>query len=280
VSLSVSPIRDEYGQVVGASKVARDITPARQATEALRIVEERLRDQHRELLHAARLGEMGQMAATLAHEISQPLSAIVSYLQACELLLDDDLAENRARLREALGRASRQAGRAGEVLRRLRAFSKPHDELMTPVSITQILEESVALAALGSGRRDVLLDVTPPTGPDLVVADKVEIQQVLLNLIRNAIEAMEGQSRRVVRLCTRADPDEFQVAVGDTGPGLSPRARDALFQPFFTTKKDGMGIGLSICRKIINLHGGRLWAEDRTGGGTIFWFTLRRAKSI
>ncbi len=279
VSLTISPIRDDSGRVFGASKVARDITAARRLAEALQSAQDRLREQHRELLHAARLGEMGQMAATLAHEINQPLSAIASYLQACELLLAADTPESRSTLRDALARANKQAVRAGEVVRRLRSFAQPHEERLAPVAIAGVLEESAALAALEEGPRGVSLELYVENRVAMVVADRVEIQQVLLNLMRNAVEAMEGRPSRQLRLSTVHGPREIEVVVSDNGPGLTPQVRATLFKPFCSTKTNGMGIGLSICRKIVEAHGGRLWAGDRAGGGAEFHFTLRRAPS-
>jgi len=275
VSLTVSPIHDEDGRVVGASKVARDVTAARISAEALQSARTRLEEQHRELLHAARLGEMGQMAATLAHEINQPLSAIINYLHAGQTLLS--VAEvDRPMLGEALQRASDQAVRTAEVVRRLRTFAKPNEGRLQAESITEILQDATALAAIDAGRRGVAVRLAPNGQSHLVVADRIEIQQVLLNLIRNALEAMEGQPDRELSLSTSDVSEMVEVAVADTGTGLLPAVRERLFQPFVTSKDNGMGIGLSVSRKIVEAHGGRLWAEDRQDGGAVFRFTLRK----
>jgi two-component system sensor kinase FixL len=279
VSLTVSPIYDDSSKVIGASKVARDITPARAAAAALALAEDRLKEQHRELLHAARLGELGQMATTLTHEINQPLSAIINYLHASQRLLSNGGPVNRPMLEEAVQRAIDQAVRAAEVVRRLRTYAKPNQGLAAPVSINDILREAMAFAAIDSGPRGVSIKFVPTLQADMVLADRVEIQQVLLNLIRNALEAMEAQPRKALTLSTTLTDDMIEVAVSDTGPGLDPLAHERLFQPFVTTKDNGMGIGLSICLKIIEAHGGRLWVDERAGGGAVFRFTLRRDRS-
>ncbi len=277
VSLTVSPIHDEAGRVIGASKMARDITAARASADALKRAQDRLRDQHRELLHAARLGELGQMSATLAHEINQPLSAIVNYLHAGQSLLQQDGPSARPMLEEALRRASEQALRTAEVVRRLRVFAKPNEGLLQPEPINQIIEETTAMAAIDAGRLGVAVELTLDPEALLVSANRIEIQQVLLNLIRNALEAMETQAHRELRLSTTTDGDQIIVGVGDIGPGLDPEISAQLFEPFNTSKRDGMGIGLSICRKIVEAHQGTIWADAGPKGGTIFRFSLPKA---
>jgi two-component system sensor kinase FixL len=173
--------------------------------------------------------------------------------------------------------AGDQAMRAAEIVRRLRSFARPHEGVRRAESITRIIDETASLATIDAGRRGVDVVLSSPLDGDLVLADRVEIQQVLLNLIRNALEAMEGQDRRRLDLSAAARPDAVEVAVRDTGPGLAPLVRQRLFEPFVTTKANGMGIGLSVCHKIIDRHGGRLWAEDNPVGGTVFRFTLPAA---
>lgn len=277
ISLTVSPILDEEGRVIGASKVARDVTAAHKAEAALRQAEARLQEQHRALLHAARLGELGQMAATLAHEINQPLSAVTNYLRGSQRLLSLDPLGNQPRIEDALRRAADQAIRAGDVIRRLRSFAKPSVGRQGPVSIREILEDAASLATIDARQRGVNISLNNLPPEALVIADRIEIQQVLLNLIRNALEAMEGQARRELRLGAATALEMTEVAVSDTGPGLAQEVREHLFEPFVTTKVDGMGIGLSICRSIVENHGGRFWAEDNSEGGTTFRFTLMAA---
>jgi two-component system, LuxR family, sensor kinase FixL len=275
VSLTVLPIYDEDGHVIGASKVVRDITEVRLGADALRAAQVRLQEQQNELLHVARLSELGQMAATLAHEVNQPLAAISNYLRAGLRLLAQDGPAARSKLDEAIGKAADQAARAGEIIRRLRSLAKRSESDPRPESIDRIVDEAIALAAIDARQRGVQLRIDPAAADELVLADRVQIQQVLLNLTRNALEAMEGEPRRELLVTTAARDGVVEVSVRDTGPGLAPDVVERLFQPFVTTKDSGMGIGLSICRKIIDAHGGRLWAAGNPGGGTIFTFTLR-----
>ncbi|MGA0604050.1 sensor histidine kinase [Caulobacter sp. KR2-114] len=278
VSLTVSPILDESGAIIGASKVARDITAQRAGEEALRQAHERLREQQIELLHAARLSELGQMAATMAHEVNQPLSAIVNYLRGGQNLIETLGPAALPRVADALQRASDQALRAGEVVRRLRAFARRDEGEQTAQSLNQMLEDAAALATLDAGQRGVTVSRTGPVPQDLVMADRIEVQQVLLNLIRNALDAMEERPRRELKLSAARDGDMFEVAVADTGCGLTSAVRERLFEPFVSTKPQGVGIGLSICKRIIEGHGGAFWANDNPDGGATFHFTLRAAQ--
>jgi two-component system, LuxR family, sensor kinase FixL len=272
VSLTVSPIRDETGRLVGASKLVRDITAAKQAELALAAAREQLELQRSTILHATRLSELGQMAAALAHEVNQPLSAIANYLTAVQHLRrrggDPD------RIDEGIAHAVEQAMRASQLVKRLRGFAKPSNGERQPEPINQILEDAVALAGIDPRARGVNFRLDPdPTAPR-VAADKIEIQQVVFNLVRNAIEAMEDRRRKTVRLSTATRDAEVEVAIADSGPGVPPELRERLFRPFVTTKPTGMGIGLSICRRIVDGHGGRLWAENGPKGGAVFRFTL------
>lgn len=275
ISLTVSPIYDEDGRFIGASKVARDITAARQVADALRETRERLREQHTDLLHVARLGELGQMAASLAHELNQPLTAIVTYLRAGQRLLASPDPSNLSQLDVALTRSAEQAVRASKIIRGLRVLAKRSDSDPSAEVVTPLVEEAVNLATIDGQRRGVRVQLDLDPSGRLVVVDRVQIQQVLLNLIRNAMEAMDGQDRAELRVTTVARENAVEVRVSDTGPGLSAAISERLFQPFVTTKINGMGIGLSICQRIIQAHGGRLWVEDNPGGGSVFAFTLR-----
>jgi two-component system sensor kinase FixL len=204
-----------------------------------------------------------------------PLAAISNYLRAGLRLLAQDGPAARSKLDEAIGKAADQAARAGEIIRRLRSLAKRSESDPRPESIDRIVDEAIALAAIDARQRGVQLRIDPAAADELVLADRVQIQQVLLNLTRNALEAMEGEPRRELLVTTAARDGVVEVSVRDTGPGLAPDVVERLFQPFVTTKDSGMGIGLSICRKIIDAHGGRLWAAGNPGGGTIFTFTLR-----
>jgi two-component system sensor kinase FixL len=272
VSLTVSPIHDEAGRLVGASKLLRDITAAKQAESALAAAREQLEQQRNTILHATRLSELGQIAAALAHEVNQPLSAIANYLTAVQHLRrrggDQD------RIDEGIARAAEQAIRASEIVKRLRGFAKPSSGDRQPEPINQILEDAVALAGIDPRARGVSFRLDPDPAAPLVAADRIEIQQVVFNLVRNAIEAMDDRRRKTIRLSTARRDAEVEIAVADSGPGVPPELQERLFRPFVTTKSTGMGIGLSICRRIVDGHGGRLWAENGPKGGAVFRFTL------
>jgi two-component system sensor kinase FixL len=249
----------------------RDLTE-RQKTEA------RLQELQSELVHISRLTAMGEMASTLAHELNQPLSAIANYMKGSRKLLEGSADERSATIRGAMDKAAEQALRAGEIIRRLRDFVARGESERRVESARKLVEEASALALVGAKDHGVRVTFAFHATSDLVLADRVQVQQVLLNLIRNAIEAMESASRRELIISTeRADDDMLAICVADTGHGISPEMAAQLFQPFVTTKRHGMGVGLSISRTIIEGHGGRIWAEPNPGGGTVFRLTLRAA---
>ena len=244
----------------------RDLTDRQEA-------ERRIEDLQTELLHASRLSVMGQMASTMAHELNQPLTAVANYLEAGRHLIATEAAPPE-RIAELMEKAVAQAQRAGEVIRQLRQFvSKGETERRTH-NLNQLVEEALALALVGA--RQLGVRVSLELDPDLppVLVDPVQIQQVILNLVRNAVEAMEAVQRRELTIATRAIGAEIEASVADTGPGIAPELADRLFQPFVTTKKTGMGLGLSICREIVEAHHGHLTAAPRRGGGTVFRLTL------
>jgi two-component system sensor kinase FixL len=179
-------------------------------------------------------------------------------------------------LRDALDKSADQALRAGQIIRRLRDFVARGESERRIESISKIVEEASALALVGAKDHGIRTQIQIDRRNDLVLADKVQIQQVLLNLIRNAIDAMAETPRKELVVMTVITPGPaVRISVADTGSGLAPEITDTLFQPFMTTKRDGMGVGLSICRTIVEAHGGRIWAEPNPGGGTVFHFTLR-----
>jgi len=246
----------------------RDISE-RQATEA------RLQDLQSELVHISRLTAMGEMTSTLAHELNQPLSAIGNYLKGSQRLLAAETDEKSARTRDALDKAAEQAVRAGQIIRRLRDFVSRGETERRIERVSKLVEEASALALVGTRELGVDVWLRVRSDADLVVADRVQIQQVLLNLIRNAVEAMTDAPKRHLTIATRpAAGDMIEVSVADTGPGIAPEIAGQLFQPFITTKRQGMGVGLSISRTIVDAHGGRIWTEPNAGGGTVFRFTL------
>jgi two-component system sensor kinase FixL len=251
----------------------RDLTE-RQKTEG------RLQELQSELIHISRLTAMGEMASTLAHELNQPLAAISNYLKGARRILDGPTQNASALVAEALDKASEQSLRAGQIISRLRNFVARGEAERKVESLSKLLEEASALALVGAKDQGVKVRFDLDTEYDLVFADKVQVQQVVLNLIRNAIEAMSDLPTRQLVISSTADgPSMVRVSVSDTGTGLSPDILPQLFQPFMTTKKHGMGVGLSISKTIVEAHGGRLWAEANPGGGTVFHLTLRLAAS-
>jgi two-component system sensor kinase FixL len=246
----------------------RDLTE-RQQTEA------RLQELQSELVHISRLTAMGEMASTLAHELNQPLSAISNYLKGTRRMLEASKDAEAATMRDALDKAADQAMRAGQIIRRLRDFVSRGESERRVESVTKLVEEASALALVGVKDRGIRVQFQFDPAVDLVLADRVQIQQVLLNLIRNAMDAMEESSIRDLLVMIAAADDRFvRISVTDSGSGISPDIAEQLFQPFVTTKRQGMGVGLSISRAIVEGHGGRIWVEPNPAGGTTFHFTL------
>lgn len=275
VSLTESPVYDAAGTLVGASKVLRDITDTKRATAALRESESRLQELHTELLHVSRLSAMGQMSAMLAHELNQPLTAISNYMEAVNSLLDRGGTVPAERLRTVVERAGGQAVRAGQIIQRMREFVSRGDTEKRIEPLPPLLREARELALLGTRQRGVPIQLAKGLPETVVLVDKIQIQQVLLNLLRNAAEAISGQADgQIVIAGTVQDDGSVEISVADNGPGLPEEIRARLFEPFVSTKKTGMGVGLSICHTIIAAHNGQLWAEANSGGGTVFRMTL------
>jgi two-component system sensor kinase FixL len=234
--------------------------------------DQQLHELQSELIHVSRLTELGQMVSALAHEVNQPLTAAGSYVRAGRRLVQ---AGEVAKADEALQKGVDQVTRASQVIQRLRQFVKKANTHRSAEDVRQTVEEAAALALLGAEARGVRLEMHLAPDMPLVSIDKVQIQQVLLNLIRNAVEAMQSSPRRELMIRTIRSADGMvEVSVTDSGPGLATDIREKLFQPFVTTKPTGIGVGLSICRGIIEAHGGRMWLADRLGGGAAFHFTL------
>ena len=222
-----------------------------------------------------RLTELGQVVTTLVHEVNQPITAIRNYLNACLRLVATG---NLKGVRTALERMEDQARRTSEIVEGIRDFVKKRDVRMHVEDLSHVIDEAVALmrSSLKGGGPTVTVQVDPAE-PKAEI-DKVQVQQVLFNLMRNGIEAMENQPRRELMVATKgAQAGMVEISVADTGPGIPDDIRSRLFRPFVTTKPTGMGVGLSVCQGIVQLHGGRLWADDNIGGGTVFRFTVRRA---
>ena len=275
---AVQPLATRVREVNALSNVLSEADRERQAADdALRNSEQRLRELQFELLHASRLSAMGQMAAALAHELNQPLGAATNFMSAARLALKAARPDSPARALSRIEKAVEQTVRAGAILRRLRDYIARGETEKRIVSARQLVEDAVALALVGT--RDpnlrIRFDFTGDERP--VLADPIQIQQVVFNLVRNALEATEGKTPREIIVATRAATTaELEISVADTGSGL-PKDPEAVFQPFATSKAKGMGIGLSICRTIVEAHGGCLWAKHRPGGGAVFQFTLPAA---
>jgi len=244
------------------------------------LTQNRLRELQSELTHMSRFTALGEMASTLAHEINQPLTAINNYLKGCHRLLQKAEGEQVPALRDALTRAADQALRAGQIIRRLREFVARGDSERRVESLPKLIEDASTLALVGTRENAVVVSFRLDPRAELVLVDRIQIQQVMVNLIRNAVEILlEAPGARTLDIETVLESDGMvQLGVADSGAGLAPEVRAYLFQPFVTTKQKGMGLGLSICRTIIEAHGGKIWVEPRPGGGTVFRFTLRSAE--
>jgi two-component system, LuxR family, sensor kinase FixL len=247
----------------------RDLTE-RQQTEA------RLQELQSELVHISRLTALGEMASAIAHELNQPLSAITNYLTGSRRLLENSPDEQSGIVRDALEKAAKQSVRAGQIIRRLRDFVSRGESERSVESVQKLVEEASAMALVGAKHSGVRVRFNFAPNVDLVLADKVQIQQVILNLMRNAIEAMEQSDRRELTISTGPAQDgTVAIEVADTGHGIAPEIAPQLFEPFVTTKAYGMGVGLSISRRIVEAHGGRISVDSNPGGGTVFRFTLQ-----
>ncbi|MCB8838580.1 PAS domain S-box protein [Aurantimonas sp. VKM B-3413] len=247
----------------------RDLTE-RQETQR------RLQELQAELTHMSRFTALGEMASTLAHELNQPLTAAASYLSGARRLIDGGKTEALPIVRDAVDRAAAQALRAGEIIRRLREFVARGESERQIENLPKLIEEASALALLGAKETGVRVSFALDLDADYIMADKVQVQQVLLNLMRNAIEAMQESDTRELAISSRlCEEGMVEIAVSDTGTGIAPEIAAQLFQPFVTSKQQGMGVGLSISRTIVEAHGGRIWTEPNPKGGTIFRLTLR-----
>ena len=236
----------------------------------------RLQDLQSELAHFGRVSEMGTLASSLAHELNQPLTAVANYCEAARDILAGDV--NQAdvdTVREALDEAAKEALRAGQIVGRLRDFVSHEDGERRVENLPRLITEANALALVGSREHEIEVQIRLDAGTEQVFADRIQIQQVLTNLLRNAVDAMIGSPFRSLVVRTADGPDGFvTISVEDTGAGISESVAAQLFQPFVTSKRTGMGVGLSICRTIVEAHGGRIWFEPRPEVGTIFHFTL------
>jgi two-component system, LuxR family, sensor histidine kinase DctS len=266
-----APLIDSSARHTGWMASVLDVTERRRA-------EELARQQQEQLQFTSRLVTLGEMASTLAHELNQPLAAIASYNTGClNLLAEDDF--DALDIRQALEKLGVQAQRAGRIIRRVHDFVRKSEPKRAPCALGEIIEDCVGFVEAEARKRQVHIETNLPVLPP-VAADRLMLEQVLLNLIRNGMEAMAGvpEIHRILHVSAEPGSGEVIVAITDNGGGIAPEVREKLFTAFFTTKPEGMGVGLSICRSIIEFHRGRLWVEDNshspTGSGTIFKFTL------
>jgi two-component system, LuxR family, sensor kinase FixL len=246
----------------------RDLTERQEA-------QARLNAAQQEAARLARLNEMGEMASAIAHELNQPLAAISNYVQGARLHVQA-YGKPLPLLENALARATDEALRAGQILQHLRDFMARGETEKQQVDVHTLIEEASALALIGTRQAGIRTQFEFNACPADVIADPIQIQQVLFNLMRNGIEAMRGHdnSSRVISVCTRTCGDMIEVSVADTGPGIAAEVAPELFRPFVTSKSGGMGIGLSISKRIVENHGGTIRAHRNDAGQTVFSFTL------
>ena len=238
----------------------------------------RMQEMQSELVHFSRLSAVGTMASALAHELNQPLTAVANYLEASRDLIESPDPETREILREALTEAARQAVRAGEIVRKLRSYVSRGEVDARPLRLSPLLADAIALSKLSRDLADIPIKLDQDEDTDQVTGDPIQIQQVVINLIRNAMDALSNtqDARITVRVFLADEPGFVAVEVCDNGPGLTQELRENIFKPFATTKSQGMGLGLSICQTIVEAHGGTIRAITPPEGGTCFRFTLRK----
>lgn len=242
--------------------------------------ENRMQELQAELLHMSRLSDVGQMASAIAHEINQPLTAVLNYVQAARRILEDTDLNVPPKANDAMDKAVAQAARASDIIRNLRSFIQKGESDRRLEDLNKVVGEAIALGLVGVRETGISVHLELSGEPLPAFIDKVQIQQVVFNLVRNSIEAMTeagppGRLRVITRLGPEsADGQMVEVVVEDSGPGLAPEIRSQLFQPFMTTKEKGMGLGLSICHSIVESHGGRIGVEPNIDRGVSFCFTI------
>ncbi|AKQ42973.1 histidine kinase [Aurantiacibacter atlanticus] len=273
------PIDLSVGEVNLADKrlfagFIRDLTDSRQT-------EQQLHSLQAELAHVSRISSMGTLATSIAHELNQPLTAIANYVEGAQDLLDEPSAHNIDQVRYALRESADEALRAGQIVQRLREFIARGETTRTFASISKLVNEATALALINGDARGVEFEQALSDEEDKVLVDPVQIQQVLVNLIRNAVEAMSESTIKRLFISSHLNSDGMMVVtVSDSGPGLDEHVAERLFHPFVSTKASGMGLGLSIAHTIINAHDGKIWAEPSPMGGTQFHFSLVTQRTL
>lgn len=266
---TIMPLRDERGRIAHFVAMGRDITEQRRAEEEAHLRRE-------QLAHTARVNVIGEMAASIAHEISQPLTAILNYAQgSIRRLRTGEIESNR--LLAVFEHIVAQSQRAGDAMLTLRRFVARHKPARVRVEINTLVTQVAALAGAETRKRGIgiVLDLSPDLPPAYV--DDVQIEQVVLNLLRNGADALasaDGSARELKVRTRTTDEGSIEISVSDTGPGLPPRLAAKLFEPFFSTKPDGVGLGLAVSRTIIETHGGRIWVTPNPDRGVTFRFTV------
>jgi PAS domain S-box-containing protein len=264
-----TPVKNAQGKTAGLVGIRHDITELKRA-------EHRARQHERELTHVDRLNIVGEMASAIAHELNQPLGAVVNYAQACLRMVTSGN-HNKQKLVNALELTEDQARRAGKIIHQIRDFVRKDTRRIGYVNLAQLIAETVEFIQPKARESGTHIMQEPHAQLPLVLANKIQIEQVLLNIIFNSIEAMENaeaQTREVKILCRHVNDNKVQVTVRDTGPGIDPETSNRIFEAFYSAKKHGMGLGLAISRSIIEAHAGRLWAETDTACGAVFHFIL------
>jgi two-component system sensor kinase FixL len=271
VSLTVSPILNSSGQIIGASKIVRDVTTERQSRS-------RIQELQAELVHVSRLSTMGQMASAIAHELNQPLTAIGNYAGALGRVLAVESGDvNVDRVRDVVERIRQQTNRAGEVIRRLRDHVAKRSTARQREDVNAVVREAVELGLIGTRHLGVQTTMRFDEAAGTALLDRIQIGQVVINLVRNAVEAMESSEHRELIVSTCPTGGAVEIAVTDSGQGIAPEIAGRLFEPFVTSKPSGLGLGLSICRELIEAHGGQLSASPGARGGMTFTIRLPTA---
>jgi two-component system, LuxR family, sensor kinase FixL len=266
MELSIGEAKTETGRFF--TGFVRDLTERQQ-------FEQRVHELQEELIHAARLASLGEIVSMVAHEVNQPLSATGTYLEVARELLVRDIEGDRVRGLKAIDQATTQVKRAGDTVRRIREFARKKTPELASEDVNRMIEEANAIASVGSRAKSIrtTFDLSPER-PQAQV-DRIQIQQVVMNLVRNAIDAVENCSTREIVLRSHlVSQNRVEIAVFDSGPGVSSEVKKQLFTPFVTSKKEGTGLGLAICRTIVESHGGELWVDKSPLGGAAFRFTL------
>jgi two-component system sensor histidine kinase DctS len=260
----ISPLVDGDGRQTGWMGSMVDISEQKRAQQ-----------QQERLQHTSRLVTMGEMASSLAHELNQPLSAVANYCMGSVNRLRSDTA-SREEVLAAMEKAAFQAERAGKIVRRMREFAYRREPRRAAIGVAEVVDEALGFVAMEARKAGIALRVDVPAALPAVYADRILVEQVVLNLVKNGIEAMrqEGARGEIVISARENGGGAVEVAVADRGPGIPAADAERLFAPFFTTKPEGMGMGLGICRSIVEYHDGRLWAGENPGGGSVFRFTL------